>query len=148
MGYFHAQGYYQLSGEDFDQVLRLTNDYDTSHLPPYIEIAKLNRKQPLTAEQLVAKSLELLQTQVNRIPKLCPFEAFKTQFTKDIEWLKTQQLEMFHLYSFATLRQLGACFELAAVYFEWLANNEVKNTTEISKNYKQISEIAKVYQFQ
>jgi len=148
LGYFHAQGYYELENEDFDAVFRINDQSDESHLAPYVEIAKLHQSQPFDDEQLTQRSILLLKDQLSRMPKTNPFVLFKKQLEIDLRWLKGEDIEMFHQYSFATLRQLGACFELAAVYLDWLTDNGQNGLTEASSEYKQISESAKVYQFQ
>ncbi len=148
LGYFHAQGYYELEGDDFDAVFRINGQYDESHLEPYVEIAKLHQSQSINAEQLTQRSILLLKDQLSRLPKTNPFALFKNQLKIDLEWLKGENIEMFHQYSFATLRQLGACFELAAVYLDWLTDNGEAGLIEASHEYKQISESAKIYQFQ
>jgi hypothetical protein len=54
------------------------------------------------------------------LPAVNPFERFKVRFARDLDWLATETLDMFHRYSFATLRQFGACYALAATYLSWL----------------------------
>ncbi len=147
LGYFHAQGYYQLQGDDFANVFRLHEKFNDSYLEPYVEIAKLNKAEALNRQQTVEKSILLLKDQLSRMPKTNPFHLFKVQLEKDLEWLKGENIEMFHQYSFATLRQLGACFELASVYLNWLIENGETGLESASQLYKQISASAKVYQF-
>jgi len=147
LGYFHAQGYYRLEADDFDNVFRL-NLNDPSILEPYVEIAKLRNTQSTETESIVKDSLVILKKQLQMLPSENPFISFKKQLEKDLEWLKQQDLEMFHQYSFATLRQFGACFELASNYMEWLMKNGEENLLHASSCFKQISETAKIYQFQ
>lgn len=148
LGYFHAQGYYHLYGDDFDQVFRQSDKYNESHLEPYVEIAKLSKAKSLSSEELVSRSIRLLKEQLARMPQVNPFHLFKEQLVKDLQWLKTENIDLFHQYSFATLRQFGACFELSAVYLEWLSENGETRLKNATQCYKQISESAKVYQFQ
>ena len=42
-----------------------------------------------------------------------------------MEWLKTEPATVYHGYSFALTRQLGAAFELGAQYLQWLARHGV-----------------------
>ncbi len=148
LGYFHAQGYYELFDDDFDRVFRISGDYNDSHLAPYVEIAKLNPDHKFDINQTVQNSIALLKYQLTRMPKTNPFQLFKKRLKIDLEWLKGENIEMFHQYSFATLRQLGACYELASVYLNWLNKNGETGLTKSSNIYKQISESAKIYQFQ
>ena len=56
-------------------------------------------------------------------------------------------METFHGYSFATLRQYGACFELAATFLKWLAARGENGLDRVAQNYIGISETAKAFQF-
>ena len=148
LGYFHGQGYYHLSGDDFVDVLRLRNEPDPSILSPYVEIAKLRSTQPLAAGELYQRSLKLLQRQIGLLPVENPFIKFKSRFVQDLQWLTQADLDKFHQYSFATLRQFGACFELAANYLSWLGEQGEQGLEQAMQSIKSISETAKVYQFQ
>ncbi len=148
LGYFHGQGYYHLGGKDFVNVFRLHGEPDPAILPPYVEIAKLRRAVKFDDAQTLEVSLQLLRKYLRLLPAVNPFYAFKGQLEKDLEWLMEERIETFHLYSFATLRQFGACFELAATYLDWLAMQGESNLTDARTAIKSISEAAKSYQFQ
>jgi hypothetical protein len=62
----------------------------------------------------------VLRRHLHRLPGANPFERFRARFESDLDWLLAEGLETFHLYSFATLRQFGACYELSASYLRWL----------------------------
>ena len=148
LGYFHGQGYYHLPAEDFDNIFRLNAESDPSRLSPYVEIAKLRQPEKKSNTELLETSLRLLKKQLSLLPEKNPFDSFKTKFENDLQWLKTEGLETFHQYSFATLRQFGACYELAANYLSWLSSNGESGLEEPTRLIKSISETAKVYQFQ
>ncbi|VAW92797.1 FIG00999102: hypothetical protein [hydrothermal vent metagenome] len=148
LGYFHGQGYYHLPAEDFLDVFRLRDKPDPAVLSPYVEIAKLKRLGKLPTAKTLEISLKLLQKQLTLLPTKNPFHAFKTKFESDVKWLSNENLETFHQYSFATLRQFGACYELAANYLSWLSSQGESGLKETIKQTKSISETAKVYQFQ
>jgi len=57
-------------------------------------------------------------------------------------------LEAFHTYSFATLRQYGACFELSETYLRWLEQHGVDGLATPIEAFSQISQTAKTFQFQ
>jgi len=147
MGYFHGQGYYHLRGDDFIKVFRLENE-DESYLEPYVEIAKLSNNLPDASDQVVQNSIEILKHQLELIPTDNPFNRFKEKLHEDMNWLKAESLETFHAYSFATLRQFGSCFEQASVYLDWLIKNNETGLEIARDNYKQISEMTKIFQFQ
>jgi hypothetical protein len=149
LGYFHNQGYYCLEGDDFANVFR-TRDRagDGAVLPPYVEFVKRRGVQALYRDDLVQASLDLLRQHLKRAPESNPFDAFRRRFEVDLCWLTTASLEMFHRYCFATLRQFGACFELAATYLHWLGGNNVVGLENSIRACTDLSTGAKTLQFQ
>ena len=149
LGYFHNQGYYHLSGQDFADIFQTDGLVHERMLPPYIEFLKpVSGFVPLTPDNLVEASLGILQSQLQSLPATCPFFAFKEAFQRDAEWLLRSEIEIFHAYSFATFRQYGACFELASTYLRWLQDRGVEGTSEASEAFAQISRSTKAFQFQ
>ena len=148
VGYFHAAGYYELSGEDFAGIFRQKSDLkDPNILAPYVEVAKLEAKKPLEGAELVAASVDLLRKHLARRPKVNPFTRYRGHFEKDIAWLQAEDLGLFHGYAFATLRQFGACFEVTAAYLRWLDKNGQAGLAEVAAHFAKISETAKSLQF-
>lgn len=148
LGYFHGQGYYELSGDDFTNVFRLAGPQDPAMLPPYVEFVKRRPNRAATGRQLVNTSVELLKQQLTLIPDTNPFIKFKTRFAADVDWLMNEPMEVFHQYSFATLRQFGACYELAALYFDWLSGHDVPGLEPVRDAFALLSTGAKTMQFQ
>jgi hypothetical protein len=148
LGYFHNQGYYHLEGEDFANVFRLNAPAGPVLLPPYVELVKRRGDQALGGEELVLRSVQLLRRHLHRLPDVNPFEAFKARFESDLGWLLSEGLEAFHLYSFATLRQFGACYELAASYLQWLQDRTGKRLEGPIAGLTRITTGAKALQFQ
>jgi hypothetical protein len=136
MGYFHNAGYFVVQGEDFDRLFRF------EHLPPYVEFVK-QRGDALTGEALVRASVAMLRQHLARVPEKNPFAAFRQRFEQDLAWLMQAPIERFHAYSFATLRQYGACFELAETYLRWVGGLEAP-----ADDLHAIAETAKAFQFQ
>ncbi|HEX4131822.1 MAG TPA: DUF1839 family protein [Pirellulales bacterium] len=147
LGYFHGQGYYELLGDDFANVFRL-NGAGPDVLPPYTEFVKRRSGEALSREALVETSLRLLWRQLDLLPEANPFAKFKPRFAADMDWLAHEPLEVFHQYSFATLRQFGACYELAATYLGWLMANDVPGLDESMHAFSALSSGAKTMQFQ
>jgi hypothetical protein len=146
LGYFHNQGYYELAGADFSQVFRLS-EQDPAILPPYVEFVK-KRDTALHGNDLVQASEQLLRRQLRKMPAEDPFAKFKVRFEADLDWLTTAGLETFHLYSFATLRQFGACYELAATYLHWLQERTGQELEKPKGAFLQMATGAKTLQFQ
>ena len=141
MGYFHNAGYFVVQGEDFDRL------FEFKHLPPYAEFMK-RRDGALAGQELVDASMRMLETHLARVPENNPFTAFKQRFEQDLVWLMQAPIERFHAYSFATLRQYGACFELSETYLRWLGANGVDGLAAPAADLHAIAETAKAFQFQ
>jgi hypothetical protein len=146
LGYFHNAGYFELQGEDFAGALRTNEPHDPAMLPPYTEFVKIRRQDG--GDDLLARSLDLFRRQLELVPASNPFLAFKMRFEQDLQQLLNESLETFHNYSFATLRQYGACFELAATYLQWLTSQGEEGLEDSTRDFLEISEGAKTLQFQ
>lgn len=149
LGYFHNQGYFELEGQDFADIFQLDGLVHERMLPPYIEFVKTApRFAPLSAAQATDASLQLLRNHLRRLPPRNPFLPFKEKFAADLEWLMQADIGVFHAYSFATLRQYGACFELAETYLRWLAARGCGALAASIDALQQISQQTKAFQFQ
>lgn len=149
MGYFHGQGYYHLTGRDFDDIFQIGGLVHDRMLPPYIEYVKiLDRPVPSGGRALVDASIRCMSRQLGLLPNRNPFVAFRTRFEQDLEWLIEEPIDTFHKYSFATLRQYGACFELVETYLLWLSESGEGGLDASIEAFGAISEAAKSLQFQ
>lgn len=150
MGYFHNQSYHVLEGNDFEELLLSFDKLDDRVLPPYVEFVKPRNKPRLTGNDLLQASLTCFRTQLRNLPEENPFLAFKQRFASDFSDMAHVDLDFFHKYSFATLRQYGAAFELCRTYLEWL-KQQGDTSTDLDKPiqlYADISASTKVFQFQ
>jgi hypothetical protein len=147
LGYFHGQGFYHLSGEDFENVFRLSR-VNPEMLPPYVEFVKRRPEGGLSGEALGQASFKLLRRQLELLPEANPLAQFKPRLAADLEWLSKASLEVFHQYSFATLRQFGASYELAATYLAWLDEQEPIGLEQSIAGFTALSTGAKTLQFQ
>ena len=143
MAYFHNQGFYAVQGEDFAKL------FDITGLPPYVEFVKpvADFLAPKGDDQ-VALSLTMLKSHLARTPRENPFMRFKARLAQDLDSLLASDIAHFHKYSFATLRQYGACFELAETYLGWLAAKGVAGLEVPRASFTAISQTAKAFQFQ
>ncbi len=148
LGYFHNQSYHHLEGEDFAAIFRLDRAPDPTLLPPYVEFVKRRQERELAGDELVQRSRQLLRRHLHNVPEGNPFEAFKVRFEADLAWLGGEGIETFHVYSFATLRQFGACYELAATYLQWLGDRTGKSLDGPIAALAGIASSAKALQFQ
>ena len=141
MAYFHNAGYFELEGDDYGQLFR--SHAPAGALPGYVEFAKVSGVRRSRADDLVKQSLILLHNHLRRAPKSNPVEAFSPSFTRDVERLQSGQLSDYHAYAFATLRQLGGAFELAAHYLHWLEQNDEPGLSSTIDDFRVISSTAK-----
>jgi hypothetical protein len=148
LGYFHAQGYYHLHGDDFVNVFHLSGEKNPAILPPYCEVVKNAATPPLQGEALLNASLGLLRRQLQRLPEVNPFVKFRARFEADMQWLVNEPIATFHQYSFATLRQFGSCYELAGTYLKWLQGQGIGGLDGAIESILRLSTGAKTLQFQ
>ncbi len=123
IGYFHNAVYGELEGEDFEELFRKRGvDVGASRvgLPPYTELVKVDRVVHRTKDELALRAKSIVKRELARRPKHNPLSQFRERFPVDAAWLAERDLASFHLYAFATLRQLGACFELASEHLRWI----------------------------
>jgi hypothetical protein len=123
LGYFHNSGYHRLEGEDFERIFRLGVPQDPTYMPFFAEFVRLDRVKRLDSRALVAASLQTLRSHLGRLPGSNPITRFAARFTDDLAWMQREGLAAYHAWAFATLRQLGAAFELAAYYVRWLSRH-------------------------
>jgi hypothetical protein len=149
MGYFHNASYYAVEGEDFRQLFHLDGVPHDRVLPPYVEYIKWRPDfRRLEGRALADAAMALLPAHVGRIPTENPFPKFQSRFESDLAWLMGADIGRFHAYSFATLRQYGACFELAETHLRWLAGHGVDGLEGPAAALHAIAEAAKAFQFQ
>jgi hypothetical protein len=149
LGYFHNAGYFVLEGEDFDELLQTAGLPHSRVLPPYVEFVKARGDfSPPRGEALTQSALRLLASHVARGPRENPFPRFRARMASDLAWLLNADLERFHAYSFATLRQFGACYELAATHLAWLSGRGVEGLADSAAALRELSAEAKAMQFQ
>lgn len=143
LGYFHNAGYYTLSGADFDGVFQIEPKPPETHLPPYVEILRTANRRTLSERELVDVSLELAKKHLRARPTENPIAKYAAQFNADMDWLLARDLATYHLYAFSVLRQLGANFEFAALYFDWLSRQGHAGLRAPGEEFQTISQTAK-----
>ena len=120
LGYFHNAGYWELRDADFVGL------FEPGVMPLFAELVRTHRVVRLEGRSLAARSMNLLRKHLARRPDTNPVTRFARRFERDLDRLRTEGLEAYHQYAFATIRQLGAAFELAAVYLRWLGEPDLE----------------------
>lgn len=121
LGYFHNAGYFELSGEDFTQLFRIGAGPDPAFLPLFAELVRVDKVRRRPPAELAAHSFELLRRHFERRPKTNPLRRFGERFARDLPELQASGLLHYHAWAFATIRQAGAAFDLAAANLRWQA---------------------------
>ena len=116
LGYFLFVGYFTLEGEDYEQVLLAPRE-----LPLFAELVRVDRREALPEGELAERSLKLLRHHLEWRPARNPFDAFAERFAEELPRLRERGLDDYHRWAFASIRQAGAAFELAAAHLDWLA---------------------------
>jgi len=143
LGYFHNAGYHALEGDDFAQLFRLGAPDDPTFMPFFAEFVRTGRAVRLEDSSLVARSKKLLGHHLARLPSRNPIEAFAARLEADVEGLVRAGLPTYHLYAFATVRQLGAACELATTYLAWLDEHGEPGLERSAAAFAAISELSK-----
>lgn len=146
LGYFHGQGYWELSGADYDGVFRLDHPPDPGVLPPYTELIKLDRLERPSDAELLTRAITLTRQHLAR-SRPGAIARFRASFPDDLTWLRSEELATFHLYAFATLRQLGAAAELAGSFAEWLTEQGESGLDSAMGDFASVANTAKSMQF-
>jgi hypothetical protein len=120
LGYFHNAGYFMLEGEDFARTFRLDMPPDPTFMPLFAETVRLERVMRLPDAELLALSKKLWRKHLPRVPRTNPVTRFQQRFESELASLQERGLAYYHAWAFATTRQLGASFELAASNLRWM----------------------------
>jgi hypothetical protein len=120
MRYFHGPGLFELEGEDYDGIFRLVGAPDPWILPPYTELVRFDAGPRLAGDELRVAARDSLRHHLARRPTENPFLHFGRQLELELPTLLDGSLEAYHAYAFATVRMVGAAFELATSATEWL----------------------------
>jgi hypothetical protein len=125
MRYFHNGGLFELEGDDFDEVLRTASAAEPAvMLPGYAELVKLDRLCRRDERDLRQIATGLLARHVARAPDRNPVAAFAEQLGNDLAGLEGD-VESYHAYAFATLRQCGAAWSMLAEFLGWIGASDV-----------------------
>ncbi len=142
--YFHANGLYDLHGEDYRGVFRLGGEFSADVLPPYTELVRFDAGPPLHGEQLRDAARALLHRHLARRPQTNPFARFGQQLVLDLPGLLDGDSATYHDYAFATVRMAGSAFEVAASHVDWLLGDAGARAAE---NLRQIVDGCKSLSF-
>jgi hypothetical protein len=142
LGYFHNSGYFELGDPDYTGLFGAWTD----GLAPYTEFVKMDRVVARDEGELTMIAGTLVRDYVGRMPNVNPVSAYRSRFSSDVKWLAERDMTAFYKYAFATLRQCGACAEMASTFLSWLAAR-TGTTSSASAELSSIATGAKTIQF-
>ncbi len=130
IGYFHNAGYFAAEGEDFRRLFRVDAPPDPGFMPLFAETIRSDALVRRTDAELRSLSRQLLARHLARRPRENPVARFGERFRADLPRLSEAGLEHYHGWAFATVRQLGAAFELAGQHLRWLGDDALLPASE------------------
>jgi hypothetical protein len=145
LGYFHNAAYHMLEGEDFVKTFRLDVGTDPLFLPFFAESLRIDSLLRRPQAELVRMSKTLWQKHLLRAPASNPVERFAQRFDRELPLMHDKGLGFYHAWAFATTRQLGSAFELAARNLQWLRDNDVSGLDESIQAFETIASVSKTF---
>jgi hypothetical protein len=145
LGYFHNAGYFMLEGEDFARTFHLDIPVSPEFMPLFAESVRFERIVRRPESQLADLSCALWRKHLQRLPATNPVARFEERFNRELTVLQQRGLTFYHAWAFATTRQLGAAFELAANNLRWLQANGVSGIEESAAAFETIATVCKTF---
>lgn len=116
VAYFHNAGYHLAEGEDFDHILAPDGE-----MPLFAELVIPARRVQRAPQVLRALARANLRRHLARRPEHNPMARFHARLLQDVPLLHERGIAHYHAWAFATTRQVGSAYELAAHHLRWLA---------------------------
>jgi hypothetical protein len=93
-------------------------------MPLFAELVRIDRRVQRDDDSLKQQALGLLREHYEWRPRRNPFTAFGERLARDMPAMREAGLPHYHAWAFASVRQAGAAFELAAAHLQWLGLHE------------------------
>lgn len=139
LGYFHNSSYHQMQGEDYESLFRIDAPDDPSYMPFFAELIRYDRVARRDLLELARLSKLLLVSHFAWRPAANPISNFSARMEEDLPRISELGLQYYHSWAFATIRQLGAAFELAADYLVWTNALGVIQDTSAEQQFRLIA---------
>jgi Domain of unknown function (DUF1839) len=143
LGYFHNTGYFELTGEDFRQLFRVDIPHDPAFMPLYAELVRTDRVVKRSDAELRRIARGYLLSHLTRRPVDNPLRRFQQRFERELPRMQQKDLGQYHLWAFATIRQLGAAFELAGSHVQWAWPQPNADASQAATAFDQIAKVSK-----
>ncbi len=145
LGYFHNAGYFELEGQDFVNTFRIGFAQDPQFMPLFAETVRIDKALRYPDRELLAQVKQTWRTHIGRIPRDNPVARFVERLEADLPTLQERGLPFYHAWAFATVRQLGAAFELAAQNLRWMQSLDADVPSASVTGFETISVACKTF---
>ena len=112
-------------------------------MPLYAELIRPERLVRLSPVELAASASDLLCGHFAHRPSANPLLRFGAHVEAEFTQLQALGLAQYHAWAFATIRQCGAAFDLAAAHLRWLADLTDGRWLPAAESFEQISQGSK-----
>ena len=145
LGFFHRTDYRVLLGPEYRRLLHPASTPDGQALVGRAEVINLHgmvRRPPDTLRHL---SRQLLDKHLARVPTRHPLRRWKRRFAREVTPLLASGPTHYQHWAEAGPHQLGAAFELAALYLVWMAGNssDCVHLLQAADAFRQLSVLAR-----
>lgn len=149
LAYFHANGCWDLEGEDYDGIFRRGARFAQQEdiLPPFVELA-YRRFPALEGAALTAAAQESLRRHLGRRPAENPFALYSEVLADHAARLQRADENFYHVYAFHVTRQVGSTYELLGSFLRWLEERGEGGLDGIAEACDRMAASAKALQFQ
>ncbi len=141
LDYYHNAGRYELSGDELEALL--SSRVLGADLPPFAELVDVSSAVATRGDVLRERSRMIAARRLANTGKTNPFCAWAERAALDTAHLRARDLEFFHSWAFASVRQAGAMAEQLAIWCEW-----VDTGTEIAAAAESLRTIARTLKTQ
>lgn len=147
--YFHANGCWDLEGEDYDGIFRRGARFAAQEdiLPPFVELA-YRRFPALQGEALAEAARQSLRRNLARRAEVNPFTLYAEVFADHAARLQREDELFYHVYAFHTTRQVGSNYELLGSFLRWLERHGEADLEPVAEACDRMAASAKALQFQ
>ena len=145
LGYFHNAGYFSLEGEDFVNTFRIGFAPDPTFMSLFAESVRIDALARRSQADLLQQAQLTWRRHVGRIPRSNPVVRFMERLEADLPAMQQHGLAYYHAWAFATVRQLGAAFELAAQNLRWMQQLGAQIPTAVITDFEAISSACKTF---
>jgi hypothetical protein len=143
LDYYHNAGRFELHGDELDAVL--SSGVLGTDLPPFAELVDASQAVATRGDLLRERSRTVAARRLAGAGKANPFSAWAQRAARDMAQLRAHDLDFFHAWAFASVRQAGAMAEQLAMWCDWV--DAGMSLTTAAESLRAIARSLKTQQF-